>query len=166
MKQSPEEQAKSRKYYQEHREVMIERAKQWRKDNPEQYDALQKDYQERNKEKIKARKAAYYEANRLKRLEYQKAWNAENRTSQPNNAKYQSTYFTKHPERETAKERLRYAIKSGKIPRATALECANCGLPADDYHHHHGYSPEHALDVIPLCTKCHAQADRLLRQQR
>lgn len=166
MKQSPEDRAKSHQYYLDNREKMIERATQWRKDNPEQYKAQQREYQEKNKEKIKARQAAWYEKNRKERLEYQNAWNAEHRQTQPNRKQYTQTYFDKHPERKTARERIKHAIKIGKLPRPTSLECAHCGTPADGYHHHNGYGPDHYLDVIPLCTQCHAQADRLLRQQR
>ncbi len=47
------------------------------------------------------------------------------------------------------------AVKSGNILAAKYLLCSHCPKQAQEYHHHLGYAPEHWLDVIPLCRKCH-----------
>ena len=68
-------------------------------------------------------------------------------------------YRMLHPERLAACKVINQAIKSGKLPRPDSLQCA-CGESAKQYHHHKGYAPEHWLDVIPLCVKCHKIAHK------
>lgn len=50
-------------------------------------------------------------------------------------------------------------IRYGKIPSPSEVPCSQCKHCGDDrkheYHHHNGYSAEHHLDVIVLCSKCH-----------
>lgn len=64
-------------------------------------------------------------------------------------------YYTRYPEKKKAKDAVGKAIKSGKLLEPTSLQCS-CGKQAAQYHHHKGYAPEHRLDVIPLCIKCHS----------
>lgn len=45
-----------------------------------------------------------------------------------------------------------HALKSGRL---TKSDCADCGGPSLQAHHHNGYEPEHALDVVWLCHPCH-----------
>lgn len=47
------------------------------------------------------------------------------------------------------------AVRDGKLPRLNTLLCSYCTNPAQQYHHHKGYAPEHWLDVLPVCIKCH-----------
>lgn len=63
-------------------------------------------------------------------------------------------YSISHPERIAARHAVRQAIKDGQLPHPDSLQCS-CGEPAKQYHHHKGYAPEHWLDVIPVCRKCH-----------
>lgn len=63
-------------------------------------------------------------------------------------------YKIHHPERVAARKAVQSAIKAGQLPRPDSLQCS-CGEPAKEYHHWHGYEPEHFLDVIPVCIKCH-----------
>lgn len=58
-------------------------------------------------------------------------------------------------EHEVARKFLSSTIGKGILPRAKTLMCADCGNPADEYHHHAGYEEEHWLDVVPLCRECH-----------
>lgn len=67
-------------------------------------------------------------------------------------------YQDNNPVKVAARLAVKKARMRGAIPRASELPCAHCGAQATDYHHHKGYSPEHALDVIPLCRACHQQA--------
>ena len=46
------------------------------------------------------------------------------------------------------------AVLAGKLPNIKTQTC-KCGKQAEHYHHHHGYAPEHFLDVVPLCQDCH-----------
>ena len=45
-----------------------------------------------------------------------------------------------------------YALKSGHITKSACIECGDAKVQA---HHHNGYEPEHALDVVWLCRPCH-----------
>lgn len=55
---------------------------------------------------------------------------------------------------------VRKAVLAGELPNIKTLVCADCGAPACDYHHYNGYEPEHLLDVVPLCRKCHRNRHR------
>lgn len=59
-----------------------------------------------------------------------------------------------HPEQIKAKNKVRWAVESGKMPRANTQQCKICGGRAGAYHHW-SYLPEHWCDVIPLCQHCH-----------
>ncbi len=63
--------------------------------------------------------------------------------------------------RACARARLHYAIQKGRLPNVLACACQECGQPAQQYHHHRGYAPEHVFDVVALCLTCHAQAHTL-----
>ena len=78
-------------------------------------------------------------------------------------AKYKATrkqYLIHHPEYIKAKDVVRNAVKSKKLPHADTLRCHYCPAKAEQYHHWHGYEPEHWLDVIPACKKCHYKCRR------
>jgi len=68
-------------------------------------------------------------------------------------------YYEKHKEenrpQKLARRAVELAIGKGQLPRPDSLQCA-CGELAEEYHHHKGYEPEHWLDVVPLCVKCHS----------
>lgn len=64
-------------------------------------------------------------------------------------------YHIQHPEYYKAYSVIRYAIKIGKLPHPTMLQCLYGNHLAQEYHHYLGYKPEHWLDVIPVCIKCH-----------
>ncbi len=49
-----------------------------------------------------------------------------------------------------------WAMKSGDLLPAWMLTCHACSdAPAAEWHHW-SYEPEHALDVVPLCNRCHS----------
>lgn len=52
------------------------------------------------------------------------------------------------------------------LPQVSTRPCAKCGQPAADYHHHLGYEPEHWLDVLPLCRRCHRKAEWKVIKER
>ena len=66
-------------------------------------------------------------------------------------------YRIVHPERYGAHMAVHYAIKVGKLAKATTLKCIYCLKQARQYHHHNGYENEHRLDVVPVCLECHKE---------
>lgn len=68
--------------------------------------------------------------------------------------RYAKKYKAAHPEQVKAKTAVREAIRKGQLPPIHTQKCT-CSKQAKDYHHHKGYAPEHWLNVIPLCKKCH-----------
>lgn len=58
--------------------------------------------------------------------------------------------------KDSARSAVHRAIKAGKLPCATSLLCKSCGEPAKQYHHHNGYDKPNWLEVVPVCTACHA----------
>lgn len=65
-----------------------------------------------------------------------------------------------HPNNIKAKDAVNNAIRAGKLPRPNTWLCHYCTRPAQEYHHWHGYEPEHYLDVIPACRECHKKEHR------
>jgi hypothetical protein len=57
-------------------------------------------------------------------------------------------------------------VRTGRLDHPDVLPCSVCGhLEAEsgrrhEYHHHKGYGAAHHYDVVVVCTKCHAAADR------
>jgi hypothetical protein len=79
--------------------------------------------------------------------------------------KRQPFYRDKYRERYREKNRAREAVRD-KFPSASTKMCLHCGKQAKDWHHHRGYDRAHRFDVIPLCKKCHAIADKLQREAK
>ncbi len=80
----------------------------------------------------------------------------------------QYAWRAKNPEAakamRTASNRVITAIRNGTLVRPEG--CSSCGVIGRiEAHHHNGYAPEHWLDVIWLCTMCHAKADQKLRAE-
>ena len=69
-------------------------------------------------------------------------------------------YRLKFPYKNKANKAVQRAIKERQLPPPKSLKCS-CGEPAKEYHHHKGYEPEHWLDVVPVCIKCHKIAYRI-----
>lgn len=68
----------------------------------------------------------------------------------------QAARLARTPEQVVARNAVSNALKVGRLVRP--LACASCGAPRPQAHHHLGYAPEHRLDVLWLCAKCHAAA--------
>lgn len=47
------------------------------------------------------------------------------------------------------------AVKKGVLLPVATQRCCDCDAWAQQYHHNNGYEPEHWLDVVPLCRRCH-----------
>lgn len=46
-------------------------------------------------------------------------------------------------------------VRYGRLARPDVKQCHYCPAKAMQYHHYLGYEPEHWLDVLPACLKCH-----------
>ena len=71
-------------------------------------------------------------------------------------------YYYKNKFKVQARSSVSYAVKTGKLPRPDFLQCSCCPKQAQEYHHYLGYVPEHWLDVVSVCTKCHTILDTQL----
>lgn len=120
-----------KKYYETHKEEHKRSVANWTKNNPEKVKAIVANYRVKNVEKIK---------------EYRKQFGAALTRKSRN----------KFPVRYKARNKVNNSVAKGLIPSVKTLRCYDCGNHATDYHHHLGYEPQHWLDVIPLCRKCHA----------
>lgn len=69
------------------------------------------------------------------------------------------TAYKKAPEKKSAHEAVRRAIKKGVLTRPTS--CTHCGNSKMriEAHHHRGYAKENQLDVVFLCTSCHRSSE-------
>ena len=68
-------------------------------------------------------------------------------------------------DKDQARHRVNVEVRTGRRPPANDLPCVGCGhvwRPGErrhEYDHYLGYSPQHHLDVEPVCTLCHHQRD-------
>jgi hypothetical protein len=113
------------------------------------------------KECISAWSKAVYRANPQKVLTKNAAWYRSNpEKGKAYQRKYQSVHRDKLRKQKEARQAVRNAVRSGKLPPVKTLKCIRCGNQARDYHHHKGYAEKHQLDVIPVCRPCHRIIDR------
>lgn len=73
-------------------------------------------------------------------------------------------YRQKYPIRIKANNTVTYAIMTGRLPRPDTLKCHYCPAQAKEYHHWHGYEPEHWLDVVSVCCSCHRKYEKQLKR--
>lgn len=95
--------------------VKAERAKAWRKANPEKSRATTAAWRAANPEKVKAQLAAYYAANSEKKKAYRAAYYAANLEKAK---EYRAKYYLAHSEKLLAYDRMR---KYGLSPEAFQL---------------------------------------------
>lgn len=79
-------------------------------------------------------------------------------------AKIDSTkakWIQENPHKRLAQHAANNALKSGKLERK--FECEHCGAADKKLQKHHwSYEPEHWLDIIWLCPKCHGAEHKRL----
>lgn len=109
-------------------------------------------------------------AERLKaKREYARAWGRAHAEQYRTYARERYALLREDPEfrRRTAESRKRWAatkplarraqklvqsrVRSGVMPSASELDCADCGRPATDYEHRDYTKP---LEVVPTCRSC------------
>jgi hypothetical protein len=146
-----------KKYYDKHRENLIKRATQWVKDNKDCRNENRKRLYWKNPEKMREEARKYAASHREETCERSRQWVKNN----PDKHRIQTNlYNLRHPDKQKAHQRVAYAVKAGKLPKVSALDCRACGGRASEYHHYLGYAKEHWLDVHPYCAKCHKQVDK------
>lgn len=59
--------------------------------------------------------------------------------------------------KQRAYNAVRRQVASGAWPDPRDVQCADCGAWALHYHHPRGYDPQHWLDVVALCGRCHTR---------
>ena len=68
-------------------------------------------------------------------------------------------------DKEQARQRINVEVRTGRRPHPNTLPCVDCGHVwsegerRHEYDHHKGYAAAHHLDVVAVCTTCHAQRD-------
>jgi len=110
-------------------------------------------YKERHRQELRVRDQVYSasERGRAIRRSYRKT--AKSKICQ----KYSKQ---KNREKVNARNRLRHAIRKGRILPVSNRVCVECGRPAEHYHHHLGYKGDQAFDVLPYCFHCHNHLHR------
>jgi len=63
---------------------------------------------------------------------------------------------SQNPDKIRCRSLIALKVRFGRIPKASSLNCKECGNQAAHYHHHMGYEFRYRYDVIPVCAKCHA----------
>lgn len=106
-----------------------------------------------------ARSREYYLKHRDKRLQKHEAY-GQTEKGKAVKAKAVRKYMTTNPDKDIARQKLRYAVSRGTISKQPCERCQNIKV---DAHHHNGYEPEHWLDVMWLCRTHHAEVHRELR---
>lgn len=66
-------------------------------------------------------------------------------------------FYAYNPNHKKAGDAVNHAIRDGKLISPKFLLCHYCPKPAQQYHHWHGYEPEHWLDIVPACKSCHVK---------
>jgi hypothetical protein len=127
----------------------------------------------KTKAEIAATRAAYYQAHKAEsaaqRIAYRAAHKSEMAAA---NAAYYATHKSEahtrsaaskrhYPERVRARNAVRIEVRAFRFPPANTMVCDMCGEAlAAHWHHHNGYAPEHALDVIAVCIECHVETHK------
>ncbi len=128
-------------------------------------------YRETHKTEIKLHKKAYTEAHKAEKKAYSKAWRETHKEEtkayrqRPEVKQRANKYYLSHPDEVKAKDVVHYAVRKGKLPRASTKTCARvgCGKQAEHYHHP-SYEKQHRLDVLPMCRACHRETHELLKR--
>lgn len=110
---------------------------EWKAKRKEEGRKYRLEHREELKQKIKKYKERYKGRYRESTAESVKRW------------------LARDPNRGKAHRAVNDAVRKGDIPHISNQSCIQCGQRALDYHHHKGYSPEHWLNVIPVCRNCH-----------
>ncbi len=71
----------------------------------------------------------------------------------------------RYPEKFKARDAVRNAIVTGKLPRPDTFICSCKKRTAQEYHHP-SYAPEHWLDVLPRCLERHRKLHKKVKVEK
>lgn len=108
-------------------------------------------------EEGKAVNKRYRQSEKGKIIEKRYRQSEKGKTVRRENAK---RFKFRHPNNIKAKHAVSNAICAGKLPRPDTKLCHYCPKPAEEYHHWHGYEPEHWFDIVPVCKDCHRKCKK------
>lgn len=77
----------------------------------------------------------------------------------------QKRYKRNNPLKIKAKDAIHQLVRHGKLPKPQTLKCYYCNEQAQQYHHLHGYEPEHRFDVVPSCQICDIKFHQTRRRE-
>lgn len=112
------------------------------------------EWQKKNKDLLNARQRKRYAKNIEKCRNEARKREVKRRMSEKykeQKNKYDRWYRKVYPERARARDKVKYAVSTGKLIRSS--ECELCKKVAKTHGHHEDYS--NPLDVIWLCPTCH-----------
>ena len=98
-----------------------------------------------------ARLVWYWEENGKKWLQNRK----QSPTGKISNSQDGKRWKARWPQKVKAHHAVAHAVITGHLLAVRTLLCIHCLNPATQYHHSHGYSDAHKLDVVPVCDHCH-----------
>lgn len=147
-----------RKYYQEHREEIIEKCKK-RVLTSEQKEQRNKYNRERQRKLYAENREAILEKKRKQRKPQSKEYHREYwRKNRERLLKNRMQDRRDHPEKYQAQLAVLNALNRGELERSSI--CGSCGREIrTESHHYLGYAREHYLDVHWLCKSCHRIKD-------
>lgn len=122
-----------------HRTDNIERIREYDRNRPNQSERVKKNC-ERVKQKRNSGDEVFKESDRNRIRDYRK----------------------RNPEKYKAHGCVNNALRSGLLIRPSACSC--CSKECKPQGHHWSYLEEHWLDVVWLCTRCHADEHKRLRE--
>jgi hypothetical protein len=148
--------ARRHEYYLTHKEQCKALGKIWRAEHIDQARANWRAWYHRHKEERLPKLAAFHN-------EHREEIRARERD------RYRITGPKKRdPMIVTARSAVNNAVQAGKliVPKV-CLSCGGTSSAPDrrpvEAHHYLGYAPEHWLDIIWLCHRCHSRADRKMQ---
>jgi len=134
------------------------RARKWRKENPEEAARISRHYARLDRKKNPLRQR---EANRRYREKHPERYLQQKREC---DKKYRDKrnkslveYRKNNFEKCRAHDKIKYAIKKGKIKKSE--KCEFCGEKEKLHGHHENY--EKPLEVIWLCSRCHVAIHKM-----
>ncbi len=159
-----------KRYLKENGDRIRKRRKEIKKSDPERFRKSAHDDYQKHAESRKAKKKIYCDKNRATINEKQRKRNLENRAKinekgrlfwkSESGRSYGNEYYHRVKERDDAKikarNKLRYAVKTGKVVKPDI--CEKCFEKCAPEAHHEDYSQ--ALIVIWVCAYCHKKLHR------
>lgn len=112
-----------------------------------------KKYREDHPEKVKAWSRSYYLKNKKERSSKSLVWRKSKR-----GVEWYERYKATHREQLSARSKIKYAIKTGKIRKPK--KCFSCGRKERVTAHHEDYSKP--FDIVWLCYLCHSNLHWML----